>query len=54
MFGSLFIYEIAYSLVTDIGLFPSETTVLICVSRLEKQNHGVGLGSTIFGGVVGN
>jgi len=27
--------------------------VLICVSRLEKQNHGVGLGGAIFDGVVG-
>src|SRR6267154_1562919 len=34
----------------------AETTcdiVLICVSRLKKQNHGVGLGSAIFDGVVG-
>ncbi len=27
--------------------------VLICVSRLKKQNHGVGLGGAIFDGVVG-
>jgi hypothetical protein len=27
--------------------------VLICVSRLKKQNHGIGFGSAIFDRVVG-